>query len=115
MASSSSKQQSVPESTSSMQHQGTSGSGSVNKPRTMSISLKSLIVQKESPVDFISLKKYKVDMEALVEAQKLSNYFKMLNGPTYENLVKDFWVRAEVYNEKDAKAEERQAVSKKPV
>jgi hypothetical protein len=56
----------------------------------MSIPLKSLIVQIESPVDFASLKKLKVDMEALVEAQKLSEYFKMLNGPTYENLVKDF-------------------------
>jgi hypothetical protein len=78
----------------------------------MSIPLKSLIVQKESPVDFVSLKKYKVDMKALVEAQKLSEYFKMLNGPTYENLVKDFWVRAEVYEGKDAKVE-IQAVSKK--
>jgi hypothetical protein len=80
----------------------------------MSIPLKSLIVQIESPVDFASLKKYEVDMEALVEAQKLSEYFKMLNGPTYENLVKDFWVRAEVHTVKDAKAEDKQVVSKKP-
>jgi hypothetical protein len=96
-----------------MQQQGASASGFVRKQRTMSIPLNSLIVQIESPVDFASLKKYKVDMEALVEAQKLSEYFKMLNGPTYENLVKDFWVRAEVYDGKDAKAEERQAVSGK--
>jgi hypothetical protein len=38
----------------------------------------------------------------------------MLNGPTYENLVKDFWVRAEVYNEEDARSEERLAVSRNP-
>lgn len=88
------------------------GSGSDRKPKTMSIPLKSLIVQKESLVDFVSLKKYNVDMKALVEAQKLSEYFKMLNGPTYQNLVKDLWVRAEVYKGKDAKVE-IQAASKK--
>jgi hypothetical protein len=36
----------------------------------------------------------------------------MLNGPTYENLVKDFWLRAEVYDLEAAKLEERQAVSR---
>jgi hypothetical protein len=87
---------SIPESTSSKQHRA-SGSGSVCKQRTMSTPIKSLIVQIESPVDFASLKKYDVDMKALVDAQKLSEYFKMLNGPTYVILFKDFWVRAEVY------------------
>jgi hypothetical protein len=108
MASSSSK---VSESTSSMQ--GTSESGSVYKEKTMDIPWKSLIVQIESPVDFASLKKYEVDMESLVETQKLSEYFKMLNGPTYVNLVKDFWLRAEVYNGKPAKVMGKQAGSKK--
>jgi hypothetical protein len=78
---------SVPESTSSIQKQAP-GSGSVCKQRTMSIPLKSLIVQIESPVDFVSLKKYDVDIKVLVDAQKLSEYFKMLNGPTYVNLIK---------------------------
>jgi hypothetical protein len=63
-------------------------------------------------VDFASLKKYKVDMKALVNVQKLFGYFRMLNGPTYENLVKDFWLRAEVYDLEAAKLEERQAVSR---
>ena len=85
---SSSSQQEVSESTSSMQ--GTSGSGSVYKEKTMAIPWKSLIVQIESPVDFVSLKKYDVDMKELVDTQKLSEYFKMLNGTTYVNLVKDF-------------------------
>lgn len=79
----------------------------------MAIPWKSLIVQIESPVDFASLKKYEVDMEVLLKAQKLSKYFKMLNGPTYVNLVKDFWLRAEVFNGKPAKVEGKQAASKK--
>jgi hypothetical protein len=108
MASSSSK---VSESSSSKQ--GASGSGSVYKEKTMDIPWKSLIVQIESPVDFTSLKKYKVNMEGLIETQKLSEYFKMLNGPTYVNLVKDFWLKAEVYNEKPVKVAGKQAGSKK--
>jgi len=30
-------------------------------------------------------------------------YFGVLNGPTYEELVKYFWVRSEVYDRKAAK------------
>jgi hypothetical protein len=108
---SSSSQQEVSESTSSKQ--GASGSGSVYKEKTMDIPWKSLIVQVESPVDFASLKKYEVDMEGYVETQKLSGYFKMLNGPTYVNLVKDFWLRAEIVNGKPVKVAGKQAGSKK--
>jgi len=42
------------------------------------------------------------------------DYFHMLNGPTYVNLVKDFWIRAEIYDIESAKSEESQAVSKSP-
>ena len=79
----------------------------------MDIPWESLIVQIESPVDFTSLKKYEVNMEGLIETQELSEYFRMLNGPTYVNLVKDFWLKAEVYNEKPAKVVSKQAGSKK--
>ena len=108
MASSSSK---VSESTSNKQ--SVSESGSIYKKKTMDIPWESLIVQVESPVDFASLKKYEVNMEGLIETQMLSEYFKMLNGPTYVNLVKDFWLKAEVYNEKPAKVVSKQAGSKK--
>jgi hypothetical protein len=37
----------------------------------------------------------------------------MLNGPTYVNLVKDFWLRDEVFNGKPAKVVGKQAGSKK--
>ena len=60
------------------------------KPLTMSIQIDSLDVQIESPVDFGSLKRNGVDMEALISAQKMSEYFQMINGPTYVNLVKEF-------------------------
>jgi hypothetical protein len=107
---SSSSQREAPESTSNMQPQGVPESGLVIKPKTMSIPEEKLIVQKETPFDFTSLKKYDVDMEAYIKPQKLHGYFCMLNGPTYENLVKDFWLRAEVYDKEAAKLEEKRAV-----
>jgi hypothetical protein len=67
MASSSSNQLDVPESTSNMQRQGAPDSGSAIKPKTMSIPAESLIVQKETPFDFASLEKYEVNMEAFVK------------------------------------------------
>ena len=60
------------------------------KPITVSIPIDSLEVQIESPVDFSSLERNKVDMDALIVAQKMVGYFQMLNGPTYVNLVKEF-------------------------
>ena len=96
----------------------TSGSSSKSiysiKPVTVPISIDSLVVQIESPVDFSSLKRNKVDMDALISAQKMAGYFQMLNGPTYVNLVKEFWVRAEVFDVDSAKAQEREAVSRNP-
>jgi len=101
MASSSSKQ--------------TSGSSSFNtkiKPKTMVIPLDSFEVQSESPVDFASLKRNGMDLESLIAVQEMFPYFEMLNGPTYVTLVKDFWVRAEVYDVEAAKEEEIKAVIK---
>jgi len=56
----------------------------------MATPLESFDVQIESPVDFASLKRNGMDLEALISAQRLFGYFRMLNGPTYVNLVKDF-------------------------
>ena len=53
-----------------------------------------------------------MDMDALIAVQEMFPYFEMLNGPTYVMLVKDFWVRAEVYDVDAAKDEELQAVTK---
>jgi hypothetical protein len=51
-------------------------------------------------------------MKEFVKPQKLFGYFRMMNGPTYENLVKDFLLRAEVYDMEAARLEEKQAVSR---
>jgi len=41
----------------------------------------------------------------IYHAQDLDDYFEMLNGPTYMNLVRHFWVRAQVYDRKAAQME----------
>jgi len=80
----------------------------------MAIPLDSFEVQSESPVDFASLKRNGMDLESLIAVQEMFPYFEMLNGPTYVTLVKDFWVRAEVYDVDAAKDEELKAVIKDP-
>ena len=96
---------------SSMQ-QGTGSIYSI-KPVTLSIPIDSLDVQIESPVDFASLERNGVDMTALISAQKMFEYFQMLNGPTYVNLVREFWIRAEVCDVESAKSRENQVVLRK--
>jgi len=66
--------------------------------RTMSLEEWELNVQVESPVDFISLAHRGIDLRRFYETRELMNYFNMLNGPTYMNLVRHFWVRAQVYD-----------------
>ena len=65
-------------------------SGYLIKPKTITIPLESFDVQVESPVNFASLKRNRMNLEAQIEARKLFDYFRMLNGPTYVKLVKDF-------------------------
>ena len=65
-----------------------------------------LTVQVENPVDFVSLVRHDCDLSSYLRYQDLSGYFSMLDGPSFENLVKYFWVRAEIYDKYAAKAEE---------
>jgi len=65
-----------------------------------------LKLQVENPVDFVSLARHDFDLSSYLRYHDLSGYFTMLDGPSYENLVKYFWVRAEIYNKHAAKAEE---------
>jgi len=90
------------------------GSSYVIKPKTMAIPFESFEVQIESPVDFASLKRNGMNLDALMAAQQLFPYFDMLYPPTYVKLAKDFWVRAEVYDVDAAKAEELQVVARDP-
>jgi len=55
-----------------------------------------------------------MDLESLIAVQEMFPYFEMLNGPTYVTLVKDFWVRAEIYDVDAAKDEELKAVIRDP-
>jgi len=80
----------------------------------MAIPFEYFEVQIESSVDFASLKRNRMNLDALMAAQQLFPYFDMLNGPTYVKLVKDFWVRAEVYDVDATKAEELQVVARDP-
>ena len=69
-----------------------------------------LQVQIENPVDFDSLAFHKCWIRSYYEEQGLMHYFKMLNGTTYEALVRHFWVRAKFYNRAASLAEESQMV-----
>jgi len=109
MASSSS----VPESNMQEFDQGTSTQETPAyeiKGRTMALEEWDLIVQIESPVDFTSLVCHGCNMKELYESQDLLNYFDMLNGPTYMNLIRNFWVIAHVYDKHAAKLEMEEKV-----
>jgi len=68
--------------------------------RTMSLEEWELNVQVENPVDLLSLAHHGCDLRSIYKAQDLTEYFGMLNGPTYLYLVKHFWVRAQIYDHK---------------
>jgi len=101
-------------SSSSKQASGSNSSNLHIKPKTMAIPLESFEVQSESLVDFASLNRNGMEMDALIAAQQMFPYFEMLNGPTFVTLVKDFWLRAEVYDVDAAKDEELKVVIKDP-
>jgi len=56
----------------------------------MSLEECEMIVQVESPVDFLSLAHHGCDLRGIYQAQGLTDYFGMLNGPTYLTLVRHF-------------------------
>jgi len=60
--------------------------------------------------DFLSLAHHGCELRNFFQAQNLDGYFCMLIGATYENLIKCFWVRAEVYDVHAAKMEEHEKV-----
>jgi len=90
------------------------GTGYVIKPKTMTLSKEELKVQVESPVDFVALRRHGVDIVNYMMMQELDRYFGMLNGPSYKELVKDLWVREEVYDKEAAKYEEFEKISGDP-
>jgi len=83
--------------------------------RTMSLEEWELNVQVESPVDFISLVHHGCELKGFYHAQDLDDYFGMLNGPTYMNLVRHFWVIAQVYDRKVVQLEMDEKILLTPV
>lgn len=73
-----------------------------------------LDVQIESPVDFDSLERNGVDIKGYFAAQQMDDFFKMLNRHSYMNLLKDFWIKAEVFDRKDAEEEEARLLKENP-
>jgi len=65
-------------------------------------------------VDFVSLAHHGCEIKKYYEAQNLINYFDMVNGPTYMNLVRHFWFRAQVYDRKAAQLEMDEKVMMDP-
>src|SRR6266487_3105729 len=75
---------------------------------------KSLNLVMEQPMDFDSLEKNHFDvLKFFIDHNGSFRYMKLLNGPIYPTLVKDFWIRSKVktvedYNkELDAKKKEK--------
>ncbi|KAK2421506.1 hypothetical protein QL285_032128 [Trifolium repens] len=66
----------------------------------------------EKFVDFESLKANGIDIQYLFYNQQWQNYFEMLNGFVYYNIVKYFWQKAKVYDRASADKEYKDMVEK---
>ncbi|MCI32495.1 cullin-like protein, partial [Trifolium medium] len=73
-----------------------------------------LKIHPEKMVDFESLKINGFDVEEMFIKQGWKRYFDMLNGPIYTRLVKEFWMKASVYDEVSARMEEEELVRNNP-
>ncbi|KAK2401744.1 hypothetical protein QL285_051313 [Trifolium repens] len=66
----------------------------------------------EKFVDFESFKVNGIDIQSLFYDQQWKNYFKMLNGFVYYDIVKYFWQKATIFDKFSADEEVRQMVEK---
>src|SRR4030066_1450477 len=81
-------------------------------PRLMPVEKHQLTLNIESNVDFDSLafNSEEYDVKHYFVHQNWMKYFEILNGPTYGELVKHLWVRAEVFDEEAAELERQQHI-----
>ncbi|CAJ2647315.1 unnamed protein product [Trifolium pratense] len=68
----------------------------------------------EKMVDFACLKDNGFDVKPYFTAQGWDKYFDMLNGPIYPDLLKQFWMKARVFSQLEAKQEELAAIERNP-
>ncbi|KAK2436073.1 hypothetical protein QL285_021087 [Trifolium repens] len=66
----------------------------------------------EKFVDFESLKANEIDVQSLFYDQQWKNYFEMLNGFVYYDIVKYFWQKATVFDRFSADEEVRKMIEK---
>ncbi|KAK2427858.1 hypothetical protein QL285_026413 [Trifolium repens] len=66
----------------------------------------------EKFVDFESLKVNEIDIQSLFYDQQWKNYFEMLNGFVYYDIVKYFWQKATIFDKFNADEEVRKMVEK---
>ncbi|KAK2428242.1 hypothetical protein QL285_026776 [Trifolium repens] len=66
----------------------------------------------EKFVDFDSLKANGIDVQNLFFDQKWENYFEMLNGFVYYDIVKYFWQKAKVFDRASADEEYKNLIAK---
>jgi hypothetical protein len=83
-------------------------------PNTNNCGMSGMEFITEKFVDFESLKVNGVDIQDLFFDQQWENYFNMLNGFVYFDIVKNFWNKAYVFDNFDAENEVRLLVEKKP-
>ncbi|MCH79291.1 hypothetical protein A2U01_0000037 [Trifolium medium] len=85
-----------------------------NKPKTTSLQMKELRLVIEQPVDFESLRVNNYNLQGYFRNQEWMDYFEMLNGDVYPTLVKDFWLRAEVFDSEAARKELQEKIEEDP-
>jgi hypothetical protein len=79
----------------------------VRKPKTMELVTEELEVQVEYPIDIKSLEFQKCKIKKYTDAQGITEYLsKVLHGPTFVELVNDFWITAEIHGKEEAAKEE---------
>jgi hypothetical protein len=91
-----------------------SNSPFISIKKTMPFEDSGLRLHIERIIDFESLRVNKKDVGKILLNQQWNSYFEMLNGPTYTDLVKQFWMRAMVFDKKSADNQEAIFRAKNP-
>ncbi|KAK2367887.1 hypothetical protein QL285_081130 [Trifolium repens] len=84
----------------------------VDLPNTMNCGRENMEFFPECMVDFESLKANRIDIKDLFYDQQWQNYFEMLNGFIYFDIVRNFWNKASVYDQTAVKEEVRKMIEK---
>ncbi|KAK2381188.1 hypothetical protein QL285_068815 [Trifolium repens] len=90
----------------------TSQASFVDRPSSTDCGRDAMEFLTEKFVDFESLRLNGIDVQSLFYDQQWGNYFDMLNGFVYYDIVKNFWHKAYVFDEFSANEEVNKLVAK---